>query len=169
MSLVEKSQQFLPSPNNHLIILNQSLPTLIPQNLLKTLCRAFQKARFYLRYLFFSHFILQNLGRPEHNQWGSVDRSQDCYSNQEAEWNIRWSPSSTRNNHALFITGISIVGGRVEMTQSQEPETRKTMVTGIFIKSVIKESPAGHSGQIFMGDRILSVWIKNNSTNFIHF
>lgn len=33
----------------------------------------------------------------------------------------------------------------------------KSLVSGIFIKSVLKNSPAGLSGLVFMGDRILSV------------
>ena len=36
-------------------------------------------------------------------------------------------------------------------------------MNGIFIKSVMNESPAGRSGKIFMGDRIISVsFLFNN-------
>ncbi len=42
--------------------------------------------------------------------------------------------------------GISIVGGKVDGGSS-----------GIFIKNVISESPAGRAGGLFTGDRILEV------------
>jgi len=44
--------------------------------------------------------------------------------------------------------GISIVSGRVEGPQA---------LSGIFIKNVLPESPAGVTGQLFTGDRIVAV------------
>jgi len=68
-----------------------------------------------------------------------------------------------------FFQGISIVGGRVEVSQKGiEMATTSTLcsssstalsstVSGIFIKSVIADSPAGRCGKLFMGDRLLKV------------
>ncbi|CAJ0959596.1 unnamed protein product, partial [Mesorhabditis belari] len=53
--------------------------------------------------------------------------------------------------------GISIVGGRVEVSQKGGLPGTGNTVSGIFIKSVLPNSPAGVSGQINMGDRVLSV------------
>jgi hypothetical protein len=44
--------------------------------------------------------------------------------------------------------GISIVSGRVDGSQA---------VSGIFIKNVLPESPAGATGQLFTGDRLVEV------------
>ncbi|XP_067937557.1 multiple PDZ domain protein-like isoform X2 [Watersipora subatra] len=49
--------------------------------------------------------------------------------------------------------GISIVGGRMDMFQLS-PEKA---IAGIFIKNVLPESPAGRSGVLKTGDRILQV------------
>uniref|UniRef100_A0A914I225 PDZ domain-containing protein n=1 Tax=Globodera rostochiensis TaxID=31243 RepID=A0A914I225_GLORO len=76
--------------------------------------------------------------------------------------------------------GISIVGGRVEVSQRADngtsvpicgsgtgpPASSKT-VSGIFIKSVVPDSPAGRSGQLFMGDRVLAV-NDSDLTNTTH-
>ena len=53
--------------------------------------------------------------------------------------------------------GISIVGGRVEVSQKGGLPGTGNTVTGIFIKSVLPDSPAGRSGKMFMGDRVISV------------
>lgn len=64
--------------------------------------------------------------------------------------------------------GISIVGGRVESSDTMEPldkleksndvETEiDGIISGIFIKSVIPESPAGRTNQLFTGDHLLQV------------
>ncbi|XP_055332581.1 multiple PDZ domain protein-like isoform X2 [Paramacrobiotus metropolitanus] len=50
--------------------------------------------------------------------------------------------------------GISIVGGKVEISNSQGAETT---ITGIFIKQVLAGSPAGREGTLKTGDRILEV------------
>uniref|UniRef100_A0A915HZG6 PDZ domain-containing protein n=1 Tax=Romanomermis culicivorax TaxID=13658 RepID=A0A915HZG6_ROMCU len=51
--------------------------------------------------------------------------------------------------------GISIVGGKVEVCKGA-PGTGST-VSGIFIKNVIVNSPAGKCGVLNMGDRIINV------------
>ena len=63
--------------------------------------------------------------------------------------------------------GISIVGGRVESINPNETTSRSNpskvvseidgMISGIFIKSVIADSPAGRTSQLFTGDRLLQV------------
>ncbi|KAH7710595.1 Protein MPZ-1 i [Aphelenchoides avenae] len=53
--------------------------------------------------------------------------------------------------------GISIVGGRVEVSQKGGLPGTGSTVSGIFIKSVMPDSPAGRSGKMFMGDRVISV------------
>ncbi|CAJ0608515.1 unnamed protein product [Cylicocyclus nassatus] len=53
--------------------------------------------------------------------------------------------------------GISIVGGRVEVSQKGGLPGTGNTVSGIFIKSVLSNSPAGRSGMMNMGDRVISV------------
>ncbi|CAK5079851.1 unnamed protein product [Meloidogyne enterolobii] len=82
-----------------------------------------------------------------------------------------WSEprSVVLQRHPNETFGISIVGGRVEVSQkgiemattstlgsSSSPALSST-VSGIFIKSVIADSPAGRCGKLFMGDRLLKV------------
>uniref|UniRef100_A0A1I7WXF4 PDZ domain-containing protein n=1 Tax=Heterorhabditis bacteriophora TaxID=37862 RepID=A0A1I7WXF4_HETBA len=52
---------------------------------------------------------------------------------------------------------ISIVGGRVEVSQKGGLPGTGNTVSGIFIKSVLPNSPAGKSGMMNMGDRVISV------------
>lgn len=47
------------------------------------------------------------------------------------------------------------IGGRMDMFQLS-PEKA---IAGIFIKNVLEESPAGRSGQLKTGDRILQVGV----------
>ncbi|XP_064604764.1 multiple PDZ domain protein-like isoform X2 [Liolophura sinensis] len=49
--------------------------------------------------------------------------------------------------------GISIVGGRVDLFQAAQENT----ISGIFIKHVLEDSPAGKNGTLKTGDRILEV------------
>nr|XP_022912936.1 multiple PDZ domain protein-like isoform X1 [Onthophagus taurus] len=49
--------------------------------------------------------------------------------------------------------GISIVGGKVDINNDSNSES----LLGIFIKNVVPDSPAGRSGQLNTGDRILEV------------
>ena len=64
--------------------------------------------------------------------------------------------------------GISIVGGRVESTNTTETldeidpskdvnTEMEGIISGIFIKSVIPESPAGRTNQLFTGDHLIQV------------
>ncbi|VDK28988.1 unnamed protein product [Gongylonema pulchrum] len=53
--------------------------------------------------------------------------------------------------------GISIVGGRVEVSHKGGQLGPGSTVSGIFIKSVLPNSPAGISGMMSMGDRVISV------------
>ena len=60
-----------------------------------------------------------------------------------------WGPPRTvevKRFEAGTGLGISIVGGKVDGGSS-----------GIFIKNVIPNSPAGHTGQLFTGDRIIQI------------
>ncbi|VEN50343.1 unnamed protein product, partial [Callosobruchus maculatus] len=50
--------------------------------------------------------------------------------------------------------GISIVGGRVDFTSSEKPSD---VFSGIFVKNVVPDSPAGKTGQFKTGDRVLEV------------
>ena len=50
--------------------------------------------------------------------------------------------------HYFTGVGISIVSGRVEGPKG---------LSGIFIKNVVSESPAGLTGQLFTGDQIIEV------------
>ena len=66
-----------------------------------------------------------------------------------------WGPQRVvevwrETNQAL---GIAIVGGKVELSGGRHGDT----VTGIFIKNVIKDSPAGRTRQLATGDRIVEV------------
>ena len=57
----------------------------------------------------------------------------------------------------IGFIGISIVGGRVEVSHKGGLPGTGNTVSGIFIKSVLPNSPAGNSGQMNMGDRVISV------------
>ena len=54
--------------------------------------------------------------------------------------------------------GISIVGGNTELEEADGSVTR---IHGIFIKHVLPDSPAGASGQLKSGDRVLEVRIAD--------
>ncbi|XP_052754392.1 inaD-like protein isoform X3 [Galleria mellonella] len=54
--------------------------------------------------------------------------------------------------------GVSIVGGKVDIVSNQDGEVGdEKAIFGIFIKNVVPESPAGNSGELQTGDRILEV------------
>uniref|UniRef100_A0A0N5C561 Inactivation-no-after-D protein n=1 Tax=Strongyloides papillosus TaxID=174720 RepID=A0A0N5C561_STREA len=61
------------------------------------------------------------------------------------------------NREANKSFGISIVGGRIEVSQRGNSQNSANTVSGIFIKSVLPDSPAGKSNALNMGDRVLSV------------
>ncbi|XP_060069918.1 multiple PDZ domain protein-like, partial [Ylistrum balloti] len=72
-----------------------------------------------------------------------------------ATGNQTWGPQrmvelSREPNRGL---GISIVGGRVDLFHVQQENT----ISGIFIKHVLDDSPAGKNGTLKTGDRILEV------------
>ena len=60
-----------------------------------------------------------------------------------------WGPSRTIEvkREAGAGLGLSIVGGKVDGGST----------SGIFIKNVIPNSPAGRTGQLFTGDRIIQI------------
>ncbi|XP_076355047.1 multiple PDZ domain protein-like isoform X4 [Tachypleus tridentatus] len=67
----------------------------------------------------------------------------------------QWGPERTVNlrRESGRGLGISIVGGKVEMFHLSPGNT----ITGIFIKNVLPDSPAGRNGTLRRGDRILEV------------
>jgi InaD-like protein len=69
-----------------------------------------------------------------------------------------WGPPRSvilhRNEHSRSL-GISIVGGKLDF--SGPGNTVETCISGIFVKHVIPESPAGRSRILKTGDRILEV------------
>ncbi|KAI6219250.1 PDZ domain containing protein [Aphelenchoides besseyi] len=91
----------------------------------------------------------------------SINRDdQTTSSNQTAKrrsnfWGDARNVVLNREPHETF--GISIVGGRVEVSQKGGLPGNGSTVSGIFIKSVLPDSPAGRSSKMFMGDRVISV------------
>lgn len=72
------------------------------------------------------------------------------------------------NSNSYFFSGISIVGGRIEINDKLGGHlSDSTTVSGIFIKSVLPDSPAGKSGMINMGDRIISVYTSRIADKII--
>ncbi|BES91019.1 PDZ domain (Also known as DHR or GLGF) [Nesidiocoris tenuis] len=69
-----------------------------------------------------------------------------------------WGPQRTVTVHRepKSSLGISIVGGKVDLYNSK-PDCNSTAISGIFIKNVLPNSPAGITGQLKPGDRILEV------------
>ncbi|XP_046567943.1 multiple PDZ domain protein-like isoform X6 [Haliotis rubra] len=72
-----------------------------------------------------------------------------------AAGNHAWGPARTVElvREPGRSLGISIVGGRVDLFHVSEEHT----ITGIFIKHVVENSPAGRNGTLKTGDRILEV------------
>lgn len=85
-----------------------------------------------------------------------------------------WGPVRTVRIHRKCpetALGISIVGGRIESISSSkhcrlvndDDETdnigdkNEHVITGIFIKSVIPDSPAGQTGELNKGDHLVEV------------
>lgn len=86
---------------------------------------------------------LQHLSSSLHQQWGP-----------EREVELVRELPQQRN------LGISIVGGHVDLFRhSQEggPVDSRSGVSGIFVKNVLPDSPAGRLGAFGRGDRILEV------------
>ncbi|CAF1198688.1 unnamed protein product [Adineta steineri] len=69
-----------------------------------------------------------------------------------------WGPARTvilyRSEHVKSL-GISIVGGKLDF--SGPGNTIESCISGIFIKHVLPDSPAGRNGTLKTGDRILEV------------
>jgi multiple PDZ domain protein len=69
-----------------------------------------------------------------------------------------WGPARNvtlyRNEHVKSL-GISIVGGKLDF--SGPGNTIESCISGIFIKHVLPDSPAGRNGTLKTGDRILEV------------
>ncbi|XP_061191832.1 multiple PDZ domain protein-like isoform X3 [Saccostrea echinata] len=72
-----------------------------------------------------------------------------------ATGNQTWGPPRTveLEREPGKSLGISIVGGRVDMFNVQTEQ----IISGIFIKHVLEDSPAGQNGTLKTGDRILEV------------
>eukprot|EP00105_Crassostrea_gigas_P032814 XP_011455964.1 PREDICTED: multiple PDZ domain protein isoform X3 [Crassostrea gigas] len=72
-----------------------------------------------------------------------------------ATGNQTWGPPRTveLEREQGKSLGISIVGGRVDMFNIQ----MEHIISGIFIKHVLEDSPAGRNGTLKTGDRILEV------------
>ncbi|XP_022238826.1 uncharacterized protein LOC106457273 isoform X3 [Limulus polyphemus] len=78
----------------------------------------------------------------------TMDVSGHVVSGRTCQWGPEQGVRLLRDpEHGL---GLSIVGGKVSIS----PEN---IITGIFIKNIIPDSPAGRSGKLKKGDRILSV------------
>ncbi|KAM3958724.1 LOW QUALITY PROTEIN: multiple PDZ domain protein [Aphomia sociella] len=72
----------------------------------------------------------------------------------------RWGPPRqvTLKRSPGAPLGVSIVGGKVDIISSQDAvDGDEKAIFGIFIKNVVPESPAGNSGELQTGDRILEV------------
>ncbi|CAF1001759.1 unnamed protein product, partial [Adineta ricciae] len=90
-----------------------------------------------------------------------AQNQQQSYSNvidSEALSAALWGPPRTvilyRNEHVKSL-GISIVGGKLDF--SGPGNTIESCISGIFIKHVLPDSPAGRNGTLKTGDLILEV------------
>lgn len=71
----------------------------------------------------------------------------------------QWGKERTVEVHRVpnKSIGISIVGGKIDMFNL----TTNSPISGIFIKNVLPDTPAGASGALKTGDRIIEVSISN--------
>lgn len=69
-------------------------------------------------------------------------------------WGSARTVTLCRNEHVKSL-GISIVGGKLDF--SGPGNTIESCISGIFIKHVLPDSPAGRNGTLKTGDRILEV------------
>ncbi|GBP62144.1 InaD-like protein, partial [Eumeta japonica] len=61
------------------------------------------------------------------------------------------------SRHPGTALGVSIVGGKVDIISNLSEDGEEKAIFGIFIKNVVPDSPAGKSGELHTGDRILEV------------
>lgn len=87
-----------------------------------------------------------------------VNDDDDHFIDTESLCSTLWGPPRTvvlyRNEQAKSL-GISIVGGKLDF--SGPGNTIETCISGIFVKHVLPDSPAGRHSTLKTGDRILEV------------
>ena len=109
---------------------------------------------------------LQN--QPGHDQTDSVPTAISKSSASKKSWGPIALVEVHREAPGVGL-GISIVGGKVESRGLQDYYLSDTgyskgvhpevdgVISGIFIKNVMPDSPAGRTGQLFTGDHLLQV------------
>ena len=97
----------------------------------------------------------------EQNETEGLPKVDDKEPEESSLSSQHWGPERTVDvvrvpGHGL---GISIVGGKIDPIprKGAKQGTSSAAVTGIFIKNVLEGSPAGATGQLCTGDRILEV------------
>ena len=97
----------------------------------------------------------------EQQEVEDLPKSDDKELEEESLSSQHWGPERTVEvvrvpGHGL---GISIVGGKIDPfpRKGSKQGSSSAAVTGIFIKNVLAGSPAGATGQLCTGDRILEV------------
>ncbi|XP_011504694.1 PREDICTED: uncharacterized protein LOC105367624 [Ceratosolen solmsi marchali] len=73
-------------------------------------------------------------------------------------WAKHWGPERLVEIYREHQTslGLSIVGGKIDLQESSSSSSSQN-VSGIFIKNVLPNSPAGRAGGLQTGDRIIKV------------
>ncbi|XP_029038727.2 uncharacterized protein LOC114874016 [Osmia bicornis bicornis] len=72
-------------------------------------------------------------------------------------WSKHWGPERLVEifREPKTSLGLSIVGGKVDLHNGSSSKSQN--ISGIFIKNVIPNSPAGRTGELKIGDRIIEV------------
>uniref|UniRef100_V9IL98 Multiple PDZ domain protein n=3 Tax=Apis cerana TaxID=7461 RepID=V9IL98_APICE len=72
-------------------------------------------------------------------------------------WSKHWGPERLVEIYREPKTslGLSIVGGKVDLHNGSSSKSQN--ISGIFIKNVLPNSPAGRTGELKIGDRIIEV------------
>ena len=72
-------------------------------------------------------------------------------------WSRHWGPERLVEIYREPKTslGLSIVGGKVDLHNGSSSKSQN--ISGIFIKNVLPNSPAGRTGELKVGDRIIEV------------
>ncbi|XP_011636408.1 uncharacterized protein LOC105426733 [Pogonomyrmex barbatus] len=75
----------------------------------------------------------------------------------DVTWSKHWGPERLVEIYREPKTslGLSIVGGKVDLHKGLSSKTQN--ISGIFIKNVLPNSPAGRTGGLKIGDRIIEV------------